>query len=270
MIWSVALGVSAFIVMIVAVFLWLRPQLSRTFPPTSAVTEENDDRVRVISKFPSPSREEAINLVEDALANRDPARVELLFRTGNSTPREILDYCASSGERDGVFDNFDWLSSLDTDGLLIEGVVVNYKGKEKAVQRLALLTPDDRGRWKLDFDAFARIARPPWGELLAGGGDHVLVRVMATPDVYYNGPFRDETQWTCYAMSTPDNDEVLRGYCKVGSPEAEALRRLFANGATTSRVILEINRVTGGETRQFEISSLRATDWILAGTPGRG
>ncbi len=143
-------------------------------------------------------------------------------------------------------------------------------GPGLTAQRLALLTPDDRGRWKLDFDAFARIARPPWGELLAGGGDHVLVRVMATPDVYYNGPFRDETQWTCYAMSTPDNDEVLRGYCKVGSPEAEALRRLFANGATTSRVILEINRVTGGETRQFEISSLRATDWILAGTPGRG
>jgi hypothetical protein len=270
MIWSVVLGVGTFLVMAFAVFLWLKPQLDRGAGPAAAPAGENDESARVVSKFPSPSREEAISLVKEALVNRDPAKVEQLFRTGTSTPEQIVDFCARSEERDGPQGEFDWLSSVDSDGLLIEGVVVYYKGKERPVQRLALLTPDANGRWRLDFDAFARIVKPAWSELLAGGGDHALVRVMVSPDVYYNGPFLDDSRWTCYAMSIPDSDQPLRGYCKAGSPEAEAMKKLFAEGAAASRVILEIRRVEGGEPRQFEISSLRAREWILSDVPGNG
>lgn len=268
MIWSVALGVGAFLVMFIAVVLWLKPLLSRGSQAAGVAAGEIGAADRVVSEFPSPSQEEAIRLVKDALANRDPNQVEQLFRVGTSTPEQIIEYCAGSTERDGPLDNFDWLSSLDSDGLLIEGVVVNYKGREKPVQRLALLTPDAKGRWRLDFDAFARIVKPPWSELLAGGGDHAIVRVLATPDVYYNGPFGDDSQWNCYAMSNPDSEILLRGYCKVGSPEAEAMKKLFAEGVTATRVILELSRVKGGENRQLEISGLRARDWILAEAPG--
>ncbi|MEO5916157.1 MAG: hypothetical protein ABIS50_18110 [Luteolibacter sp.] len=270
MIWSVGLGVVAFAVMVVACFLWLRPMLQGDHSVASLQTEESDETVRIASKFPSPTREEAIRLVKDALANRDPARIEILFRIGTSTPQEIMDYCAGAPERDGTLESYDWLSSLDSDGLLIEGVVVNYKKTEKSSQRLALLTPDADGRWRLDFDAFSRKVTPTWSELLAGGGDHALVRVAASPDVYYNGPFRDESEWACYSMRSPDTEELLRGYCRVGSAEAEAMKKLFCDGATSARVTLEISRVKDGESRQFEISSLLAKDWIVVEKPGKG
>ena len=53
---------------------------------------------------------------------------------------------------------------------------------------------------------------------------------MVAKDSYYNGPFRDETQWSCYGMASPDLDVVLLGYCRQGSPQAAAMERIVANG----------------------------------------
>ncbi len=264
--WSWVIGVTAFAVLVVAFFMWLKPMLSRPRASTPLASSENDVHSKVISKFPSPSRDEAIQLVKMALANREVGRVGQLFRKGMSTPEEILEFCETTERRDGPVEDYEWLSSLDSNGLLIEGVVVNYKGKEKPIQRLALLTPDENGRWRLDFDAYARTVKPGWDELLKQGAKQAMVRVMTAPDVYYNGPFNDEAVWKCYAMSSPDNEELLRGYCKLGSPQAELMKKLFEDGARSSRVTLEIRRVQDGEPRQFEITNVLGGDWIIPGT----
>ena len=49
---------------------------------------------------------------------------------------------------------------MDVGGLLMEGVLVVYPGKERTMERLAFSTPDAAGIWKLDFDAFARSVTP--------------------------------------------------------------------------------------------------------------
>ncbi len=264
--WSIALGTGAFAIIIIAFGIWLRPKILNTVVATSTMDDESGLNVKIASRFPSPSRSQAIALVKNALTNRDLKIVPFLFRAGTTTPASILDYCTKSEQRDGPIESFDWLSSIDADGLLIEGVLVNYKGTEKLVQRLALLTPDDRGRWQLDFDAFARTVTPSWTEILAGGGEQACVRVIAAPGFYYNSTFKDESIWTSYSLTSPDIEVTLCGYCRNGTPEAQAMRRLFTDGTFNSRVTLELRRVKDGETRQFEITRLLAGEWVVPAT----
>jgi hypothetical protein len=268
MVWSITLGIGALLVLGAAVFLWLLPMLMQKSGASASDKTIVDEETRIISKFPSPSKDEASQLVKDALANRDLKKIDQLFRVGSTRPQEILDFCSSSSERDGVMENLDWLSSLDSDGLLIEGVVVNYQGKEKLVQRLALLTPDESGDWRLDFDAFARTARPPLVQLLERTADRGIIRAMVAPDVYFNGPFADESEWVSYAINSPDLDRFLHGYCKKGSAQAMAMEKLFSDEIRVSRVTLELQNVKDSGPRQFEITRLLAHDWILPQSTG--
>ncbi|MES2922429.1 MAG: hypothetical protein V4819_12830 [Verrucomicrobiota bacterium] len=267
LIWSALLSVVTLTVIGLAVTFWLLPYLSRNSAPVAGTLFNYDAHVRVASKFPSPSREKALEMVKRAIANRDPELLDTLFRMGTSSRAEILAFLSASEQRDGFIDRYEWLSSMDVNGLLLDGVLVSYKGKEKPIQRLAFLTPDTAGNWKLDFDAFARTVTPSWQDLLEKGADQALVRVMVCPDVYYNGPFGDDKQWVCYGMASVDSETLMRGYCRVGSDVSDAMGRLFLDGRKLSRATLEIRRVEGGERLQFEITKVVAEDWVVPGPP---
>ena len=266
LIWSVMLGLGTLAVLGVAFSLWVKTRVS---PEAVATTwDETAASERVASKFPSPSREQALEQVKRALTNRNADQMASLFRMGDATSTEVLDFLKSSEKRDGSVERYDWLSSMDADGLLLEGVLVVYKNYEKPVERIAFLTPDESGNWKVDFEAFARSIRPSWKELLAKRTDEALVRVLVGHDYYYNGPY-NEKEWICYTIASPDTEELLRGYCKVGSPEAEKMEQLFAQGKKMSRATLEIRRNKEAESKQFEITRIVAGDWVVAETPAR-
>lgn len=266
-IWSIILGGVALCVLLLTFIIWLLPVLQRG--KSGEVTMElpaarREASVHVASRFPSPSGEEALKLVENALSNRDPGQVEHLFRKGNSSPQEIVSFCMATEKRDGAFNGLNWISSLDTPELLIEGVVAKYKDVDTGEhQRLVLLTPDRDGRWQVDFDAFARAVKPSWEQILRLDNPQGTIRVIVTPDVYYNGPFRNESEWTSYTMTSPDVEIPLHGYGKRNSPQDRVLRRMFSEGGKSMRVTLEIRRVEGGGERQFEISRVLAQDWII-------
>jgi hypothetical protein len=263
---SILLGLGTCVIMVVAVSFWLKPMLARK----GAGKEKAQEKiVRIASQYPSPSREQAIDIVKRALSTRNVDAVQGFFRLGDSTPLEVLNYLVEAEQKDGPAERFDWLSSLDNDGILMEGVLVVFERKEKKRERLAILTPDAGGSWKLDFGAYARLVDPPWPEL-TGKSEGGTVRVFVSQDFYYNGPFRDEKQWICYGLSSPDTDMVLQGYCKVGSPVAESMRRMFSQGNLRSRATLEIRRVEDAESRQFEITRLIASDWVIPDPDSNG
>ena len=93
---------------------------------------------------------------------------------------------------------------------------------------------------------------------------------MVGKDSYYNGLFRDESKWVCYAMGTPDHEVVLLGYCRKGSLQAAAMERIVAEdrlgegGRALKRATLEIRRIAGAESRQFEIARVLAEDWVVS------
>jgi hypothetical protein len=219
------------------------------------------------SHFPSPSAEEAIALVKQAMAVREPNNVARYFRHGTASPQTIVDFLREIDARDGPMDNLHWLSNVRAGAAPLEGVAVKFKGKERPTSRLALLTPDTAGKWQVDFDAFARTVTPSWADLLENRAQVGLVRVFVEKDFYYNGPFIDEKEWRCYAIASPELKETLRAYCKIGSRQAAALASILPKDLKFARATLEIRRVEGAESRQFEISKVMAKDWVLEPVP---
>ena len=248
----------------VGMTMWL------SLEPNTKNSEESDDAVlepvkvkeRVVSKFPSPDEADALAMVKLSLSIRDPAQIENHFRLGTSSPQEVVDFLQGIEARDGVINGYKWLSSVDANDLSLDGVLINFASEDKPRKRLALLTPDATGKWKIDFDSFARKVTPSWEDFLVKGAATARVRTYIAADSYYNGPFKDDLQWTCYGIATPDRDEVLLGYCKIGSPQAAALGSIFEKDSKMHRVFLEIRRVEGAESRQVEILRVIAEGWV--------
>ena len=267
LVWSLIAFLTTMGVIVGFMIFWLRGHgnLDYSLAPTRA--ERN---VRVVSRFVSPDEDIALDMVKRALANRDVGKVESLFHIGDSSPAAIVEFLTGSAERDGRIDRYIWLSSMDAGGLLMEGVLVTYAGKTPAGERLAFLTPDDRGMWKVDYAAFARASKPPWKDLLEGRVDRAQVRVSMAPDAYFNGPFEDDTQWLCFGMASPESnallpegESLLHGYCRAGTAQAKAMAQILAGGTRPLRATLEIARVANAESRQFQITRVVAEDWVV-------
>ena len=229
---------------------------------------------RVVSQFKSPTEAEALGMVKRvmAMAIVHPSEVAGYFRLGASSAEDVIKFLRGMKESDGRVSGFTWHGSMDANGLLIDGVVVNSQLGQTPRQRLAMLTPDEKGKWRIDFEAFARVVKPSWSELLEKNAASGVVRVVVAKDTYFNGPFQDESQWICFGMGSPDTEVILLGYCRRGSPQAQALEWIvskdkMAGSAARSlkRATLEIQRREGAEARQFEITRVLAEDWIVSG-----
>ncbi|MGL4401608.1 MAG: hypothetical protein ACRCXD_17235 [Luteolibacter sp.] len=240
--------------------LWSK---SRVGPAQAEESAYSEEKVRVASKFASPGREQALDLVKRAVATRDPGVIGEVFRDGAARSGEILAFLGGLEAMDGPVERYEWLSSMDVNELLVEGVAVIFKGLEGPEERIAFLTPDSGGIWQMDFDAFARTVTPSWKMLLEGGAAQARVRVIVGKDVYFNGPFQDESQWSCYRLESPDLEKTLQGYCRTGTPEAAEMEKLFSDGEVMSRATLDLRRVPDAGAQQFEISRVVGKDWIL-------
>lgn len=274
MAWSILIFSAAFLVLGFSVWSWVNGLMGREVTAGSA--EPTIERYKV-SEFESPSQEEAVALVKMALKARDPLQVMAYFRAGETGPETIIRFLAGMEDRYGPIRDCQWLSSMDANGLLLEGVLVASELDGKPHKRLALLTPDEAGVWKIDYDAFARVTQPSWEAILDGDGQG-MARVILSNDAYYNGPFRDDSRWSCYGMASPDIEPILIGYCRKGSPQDEAMQRMLrsepdqaepgvAGQSHVIRATLQLARPPSAEKRQFEITRVLAEDWVLSDEP---
>lgn len=269
--WSLLFAAVALVTVAASLFFWQRSREQIKAPSQAAAgLDAPAAKVRVESKFPSPSEEQALALVKQALLNRDPARVGEFVRTGGADPGDVIEFFRTEEKREGPASEFLWLGSVDTDRLLVDAVHVSFKGGGKPFERLALLTPDAKGVWKLDFESYARIVTPSWNDLLEGKAEMGMIRALVVRDDYYNGPFHDDKEWICFSLASPDTDVPFRGYCKVGSPEDQRMADLFLDGSDFCRATLEIRSVPDGEPRQFQIVRVLAKDWVIGDPPGEG
>lgn len=267
-VWSIVFGVLALGILGLAVFFWLRSMSDRAQDTTEQDRIAEDSRTRKASKFESPSKPEALELVRNALAVSNPDGVAAVIRPGSMTPEEVVDKLRAITTKDGAIASMVWLSSIDKNGMLLEGVEVMYARTDKKVKRLAMLTPDARGAWKLDFPAFVRQVEPAWEKLLDGEESVGVVRVSVARDRYYNGPFQDEGVWAAYGMVSPDMNELLVGYCKRSSDQYRAMELMWLNDETqVLRATLQIEQVEGGDRRQFAITRVLAEDWVMGERP---
>ncbi|HSP43014.1 MAG TPA: hypothetical protein VLO11_09095 [Luteolibacter sp.] len=271
--WTVVLVVLVLIGIAAGIGSWLMPMMdtaNRVAGDKAGIELVPVEEKLVESRFPSPSMEEAFELVKAGIGNRDPEKALEYFRHGSASAGEIVAFMEYVGKTEGEATNYKWHSSIDANGLLLEAMtaVISMNGRESSP--LAILTPDEEGRWKIDFESFARIVKPSWSALLEGETDQGMVRVLVAKDNYYNGVFRDESAWICYGMASQDTSEVLLGYCKAGSPQARAMEWIMAESEGRPefrglcRATLEIRRPAGAGISQYEITRVLAQDWVVS------
>lgn len=251
-------------------FLWLRPRIKPSGANSAKsgnIASNAEVKTKAISQFPAPTSDEAIAMVKQALAIREPEKIAGYFGPDEAPPQEIIDFLQGMDASDGKLDDMRWLGSVRTTTIPLEGVLLIFKGETGLKRRLALLTPDPMGKWRIDFDSFTRKATPSWTDLLEKHLPVGVVRVYVTKDNYYNGPFTDDKIWLSCAINSIDSEENLRAYCKIGSPQAAALKWMLSKEAKIVRATLEIRRVEGAESRQFEITRVLAEDWVMGPTP---
>ncbi len=260
---SAVFGAGALAVIGLAMTMWLLPKLRSggAAEANPAVAAGATHPAGPREDFVPPTSDEALRLVRGALEVRDPAMVPDYFRMGSATAEEIADFLMQSDARDGLATGYEWQSSLDAGGMQAEGVVVSYSGRQRRTERLACLTPDEMGRWKVDFDAFARTCSPVWDKLADFKGDPV-VRACLMRDSYYNGIFGDDKEWQSYSIQLPEKSQGLRAYCKRGTPQAAAVESLLADGRY-SRGTFQLRRLPGAEKWQFEIVGLVSREWLV-------
>lgn len=269
--WTAVIFIAALGGLGTALWFWLKGQMAESKRLAALHTEDQALPSGIASKFPSPTEEEAYDLVNRALAAKTPDEVNQWIRKGSASTTSILEFLRSWESRDGNVSEKIWLSSMDANQLLIDGVLVVTSRDGEIKNRLALLTPDAQGKWRMDFDAFARTVSPSWQEIGNLGNRKAVVRVMIDTDSYHNGLYRDESAWACYGMANPDHDGMLLGYCQRNSKQHLALQRIMLRENDTSgmasrakRATLEIQQRFGAEPRQFEISKVVAEDWVTS------
>jgi hypothetical protein len=264
--WSILLSGLVVLILGISVWLWIVPNM-RAKPKMAVLRPDQLEEKFIKPTIPSLPEEDAIALVKRALAVREPAKVADYFRPGNSSPEQIVDFLKSLDEIDGMLSRVEMLGSIDGNAMVVDGVVVTFKGNGSTRNRVAMLTPDEKGNWKVDYDAFARTAVPPWNEFLAKSAKSAQVRIYAAVDSYYNGVFGDEAVWACYGIASPDTEQILLAYCKKGSPQAAAMAAISRKNPNLNRATLEIRWVDGAGPRQVEISKVIAEDWVVGAEP---
>lgn len=268
---SILLCGLTFAVLVYFLVQWMMPYTKQpeVYSSKSESISANAGITKKVSQIPTPTSAAALALVKQALALRDPEKVAEYFRPDGASPQEIIDFLKGMDASDGQIDGMQWLSSMGTIMIPLEGVLVSFKskGEEAPRSRIVVMTSDPAGKWRIDYDAFARMVTPSWNDLLKKQTATATVRVYVKPDNYYNGPFNDEKLWVCYSTCSPDTEETLKVYCKIGSPQTAAMASMCSKGDKVIRATLLIRRVEGTEARQFEISKVLAEDWVAGPAP---
>ncbi len=256
---------------------WTGLRLRSRFVPTELQASQSrmtEDQVRIVSKVKSPTEEQALDLVLDALKSPDVKTVEEKFRLSDTPAAEAVRFLLETKAAALESSNLRWLGSADIEGQLMECVFINGADGDSKSGRNVFLVPDEKGKWKVDFEAYARTSKPDWKELLDERAETAKVRVYVAADSYYNGPFAEESAWNCYGMTSPEASKLLPeeqrlmyGYCRKDSPQARALRRVVSPENPIMRVTLEIKRTKVEDKLQFEITRVFSEDWVVPDKP---
>lgn len=224
-------------------------------------------------QFPALAATDAIGMVSAMLEADSPDDLKPLLRPGSISPTQALAKLQAIEEEADGFSDPAWLG--DFDGICSPTTFVMVR-KERGAPLLVTLTPDQDQNWKIDFDASVGQCEPPFSEWIEGTPRDGLVRASGRPDNYYNGPFRDDSMWACFAFTHPEGDAPLYGYCRRDSTQFEAIKTILrrnllatsereklAGQADSFRVTLRLRDAEGGVARQYRITEIISDEWVI-------
>lgn len=211
------------------------------------------------------AEDQALDLVRRVLAARSPEQLSGIARLKDITASEAVEFLTRLDQKDGKIARLDWIGNMDCNDIQIEGVEISFE-KESVRPRRALLTPDEQGFWQLDVAALAAACSEPWDKVIREPKIQADLRVVLAPDNYYNGNFSNEREWAAYGLANPDSDIFIIGYCQRGG-ETQRLLQAVLKDSRAVRAIVRVRKNDLASSRQCEIISVLAEDWILTDSP---
>jgi hypothetical protein len=243
-----------FAIVLISGVTWILYQQINRNKDVAEVTSLTEDTFIV----PHPSASECIDLVKRFLDTGSPTELARTGRLKRFDKEQGYLAFTEVSKQSGEVERLDWAGAEETNGLSLEMVLVTYKtGK----YRIAFLTHDERGNWKVDVESFLAHNTRPWDQVIGKGSCRAIVRVMATPDSYYNGIFQNEKEWGCLALTSPDHSERIYGYLKPKSPAILAVTEMLRT-KNPAVMFVEISRDAGMDPMQYEIKKVIAQGWV--------
>lgn len=131
--------------------------------------------------------------------------------------------------------------------------------------RLLCVVPTASGS-KIDWDAYARYGTASWSDLESGKVNQGMIRAFIQPAFIYSHRYRDDTQWLCYRISSPDSKQSYLGYARQDSKTGEVLKSVLTqkNRSKPQRITLSIHFESGDlKQRQLTITHVHSLGWVL-------
>jgi hypothetical protein len=211
------------------------------------------------------SEEKALELVRKVLNARSVQDLAGNVRLKDSSAIEAVDFLKRLEQENGKISRMNWIGNMDSNAIQIEAVEIFFT-KELARPRRVLLTPDEHGVWQADLAALEGRSSMAWDEIIHEPAVAADVRVLVAHDNYYNGRYSDDHEWEAYALANPNSEVILIGYCRRSS-EAHRILTTLLTEMRAARAIIRIQKTDLPESRQCEIESILAEDWILTDSP---
>jgi hypothetical protein len=243
-------------VALVAGLSWMIYNQSKNKNQSGNTTSLAEDTFRI----PHPPATECENIVKNFLEISSVNDLKKTARVKNLDPDQAYQLFNEYRQKQGEIDRVEWAGVEETNGLSLEMVMVTYKSGRS---RIAFLIPDQSHDWLVDVESYIGYNNRPWEQIRGQASCKAVIRVIATPDAYYNGVFSDDKEWKCIALTTPDREERLYGYIKTQSATELAFLQVLRS-KNPAPVILEISRDAGMEPAQFEIKKVIAQGWVEA------
>lgn len=216
------------------------------------------------SSAPKLKSEEAIKIVTDALANRDPGLMANFFVLGkDDKPEDAMDELIRIREAEGDITRTEWLGQRFPDQNHAQQVLVYAASDEAERSRSAQFVLGSDGKWRIDFHAFVRKCDPPLAEALKADSGTFTVRVYVSEESAYRGIYSDKSAWRAYSLTSPDIADSLYAYAKRGSSQDKALRRIIISEESIHHATLGITKHPESGPRQFEVSRVISGNWIV-------
>lgn len=121
-----------------------------------------------------------------------------------------------------------WLASVVLGGGKVQDLVLEIGASGEPLIDWETFVCDQPMKW----DDFAR-ERP--------SGVSLDFRVFAAQDNFHNHEFADSDQWMCFRLTAMESEEVIYGYARVGSLEAQAIIDAIRRQQTETNVILRLS-----------------------------
>ncbi|GAA5478600.1 hypothetical protein [Haloferula helveola] len=93
--------------------------------------------------------------------------------------------------------------------------------------------------WKVDWESWVGWSPTSWEKIRERRPTGPFkLRATVSPVIYYNFRFKNETEWACYALASPDGESTIYGYAPRGGEVHSSLGAV--DTVRGSRMLLEV------------------------------